>query len=102
YMNEFEKVAAQGTVEEKRFFLRAFVKSVELDPEKHTGRAELFSLPRIEALPPDSDNASNPLFSMVAGARYVVEKKISGRRVDFICLEDLCRVTASNPVLLAA
>ena len=45
----------------KRFFLRAFVKSVELDPDKHTGRAELFSLPRIEALPPDSDNASNPL-----------------------------------------
>ena len=39
---------------------------------------------------------------MVAGARYVVEKKIPGRRIDFECLNVLCRVMASKPVLLAA
>jgi len=67
--------ARKGTVEEKRFVLRTFVKSVERDPDKHTGRAELFSLPRIEALPPDSDNASNPLFSMVAGAGVGIDPR---------------------------
>ena len=102
YMREFDKVAAQGTVEEKRFFLRAFVRSVELDPDKGTGRAELFSLPRIEALPPDSDNASNPLFSMVAGARYVAEKKMPGRRVEFTYPLERISVTSTMPAILAA
>ncbi len=36
---EFKKVYAVGTIEEKRLFLRAFLKRIELDPGKGAGRA---------------------------------------------------------------
>ncbi|MDP8238363.1 MAG: recombinase family protein [Candidatus Hatepunaea meridiana] len=36
---EFKTAFAEGTIEEKRLFLRAFLKSINLDPMKGTGRA---------------------------------------------------------------
>jgi len=38
---------------------------------------------------------------MVAGARYVAEKKIPGRMIGFKCLDGLCRVTVSKLALFA-
>ncbi len=70
YMKDFGRVYTEGTVEEKRTFLRAFIRRVELDPETGKGRLEIFSLPRIQALPPDGDNASNSSLILVAGAGF--------------------------------
>jgi len=40
--------------------------------------------------------------NVVAGARYVVEKKIPGLRIDFQWLEDLCLPTGHKVILSAA
>ena len=70
HMEEFDKVVAQGTVEEKRTFLRAFTNRVEIDPDRKVGRAELFALPRIQASSPVGNDALNSSFQMVAGAGF--------------------------------
>jgi hypothetical protein len=48
-MRDFEKVVAEGTVEEKRSFIRAFTRRVELDPETGEGLAEIYDLPDFTA-----------------------------------------------------
>ena len=71
YMKDFDKVVAEGTVEEKRAFLRAFTNRVEIDPDGKVGYAELFTLPRIKASSPGCGNdALNSSFQMVAGAGF--------------------------------
>ena len=45
FIGSFEETVAHGTIEEKRRFLHAFVRQVELDPRKGTGRVELHDLP---------------------------------------------------------
>jgi len=73
---------------------------VELDPETSTGRAEIYDLPVQEKK--DSPDGHPSSFPLVAGARYVVLKKMTGRRVGFKCLEDHCRVMATTPMMFAA
>ncbi len=70
YMENFGEVVAEGTVEERRAFIRAFVMKVELDPAEGRGRAELLSIPRLTALPLAGDNAAKSSFNMVAGAGF--------------------------------
>ena len=80
-------------------------------------RAELYNLPvfRVCVQEKKADRSGHPCFRtsnrecgqpssflLVAGARYVVEKKIPGRVIDFRCLEDVCRVTAKEPAILVA
>jgi len=45
---EFKTAFAEGTIEEKRLFLRAFLKVIELDPKKGAGRAMFTLLPDME------------------------------------------------------
>ena len=45
---EFKTVYAVGTIEEKRLFLRAFLKRIELDPEKGAGRGMFVLMPGME------------------------------------------------------
>ena len=88
--------------------LPGFVRSLyilELDPTTGTGRAEIYDLPLFgsgvqEKKDGQGDRPSS--FLMVAGARYVVLKKIPGRRIKFECSEGLCSIATSKPVLLAA
>jgi len=42
---EFKTAFAEGTIEEKRLFLRAFLKGIELDPTKGVGRVMFILLP---------------------------------------------------------
>ncbi len=42
---EFRRAFAEGTVHEKRLFLRAFLTGIELDPTKGAGRAMFILLP---------------------------------------------------------
>ena len=78
YMERFDEVVAAGTVDEKRRFLRAFTRRVELDPDTGRGRAELYSLPTQTALPADADNAGNSSLLMVAGAGFDAVKTVRG------------------------
>ena len=78
-----DAVAAQGTIEEKRSFLRAFTRRVELDPDAGRGRLELYCLPRIQASSPGGNDALNSSFQMVAGARYEQVETIPGLVVNF-------------------
>ena len=45
---DFKTAFAEGTIEEKRLFLRAFLKGIELDPTKGAGRAMFILLPGME------------------------------------------------------
>ena len=47
---EFKMVFAEGMIEEKRLFLRAFLKRIELDPIIGRGQASFIMLPGIEKL----------------------------------------------------
>ncbi|MBC8466074.1 recombinase family protein [bacterium] len=44
---EFKTLFGEGTVEEKRLFLRAFLRKIELDPTKGTGRGKFVLLPGV-------------------------------------------------------
>ena len=85
--------------------MRAFVRRVELDPKTSTGRVEIYDLPvfSVGVQEKKDDRSGHPSsFPLVAGARYVVEKKIPGRQVDFQCLEYICLPTGRKVILLAA
>jgi DNA invertase Pin-like site-specific DNA recombinase len=45
---EFKTAFAEGTIDEKRLFLRAFLKQIELDPVAGKGQATLITLPGVE------------------------------------------------------
>ncbi|HUW56123.1 MAG TPA: hypothetical protein VMZ92_05770 [Planctomycetota bacterium] len=89
-MKQFGKVAAEGTVEEKRSFLRAFTRTVELDPETGKGRLETHSLRVMAAVQEkkDSPESRPSSLTLVAGSRYVVEKEIPGMAVEFTYLTE--------------
>ena len=71
YMEGFDEVVEAGTVDEKRRFLRAFIRRVELDPDTGRGRAELYSLPtQTASSAKDTSDAANSSFIMVAGAGF--------------------------------
>ena len=69
-MARFDEVVAAGTVDEKRRFLRAFTRRIELDPDTGHGLVELYSLPTQTALPPKSCNAANSSLILVAGVGF--------------------------------
>lgn len=48
-MERFEQVVAHGTVDEKRCFVRAFLKEIVLDPNTGAGSAQLFIFPKVSA-----------------------------------------------------
>ncbi len=51
---QVEQIAQHGTVEEKRVFLRAFVREIEFDPASRTGTAYLYAVPALDGdLGPD-------------------------------------------------
>jgi hypothetical protein len=44
---QVRRIAARGTVEEKRTFLRAFVHGIEFDPESRRGVASFYAVPAL-------------------------------------------------------
>ena len=70
YMQDFGKVVAEGTVDEKRRFIRAFTKGIELDPETNKGQAQLYMLPDPASLSRCPSTSAESLFCMVAGAGF--------------------------------
>jgi len=107
FIGSFEETVAHGTIEEKRRFLRAFVRRVELDPTNGTGRVELYDLPVFASGPPvqekkDGHDGHPSSLRVVAGARYVVEKKIWGTRFELTYGEDELQVAAKNDAFLGA
>ncbi len=99
-MERFTDVAAEGTVDEKRSFIRAFTGKVELDPETGKGRAELLYIPKNAALSECSENVASS-FPVVAGARYTLEKKTPARILDFNFERERIRIAAEIPAEIA-
>jgi phosphotransacetylase len=52
---EVAQIAACGTVEEKRTFVRAFLREIELDPQARTGTACFCAVPSV-----NGDTAPDP------------------------------------------
>jgi hypothetical protein len=44
------EVMQEGSIDEQRRVVRAFVRQIRLDPQTHEGRAEVFALPDFEAV----------------------------------------------------
>jgi len=101
YLKDFEKVLAEGSIEEQRMVLRAFVKEIQLDPEKHKGQAQLFTLPDLGALTRFEPAQGKSSFRLVPGARFEAEKKISGRQLQFDWAIDSIRNTRRFPCRVA-
>jgi len=70
YMKDFENVVAQGTVDEKRRFIRAFAKEIELDPESGTGRAQVFVIPDLTVAVRNEPATEKSSLISVAGAGF--------------------------------
>ena len=47
---QFLSAFAQGTIEEKRLFIRAFVSKIEIDPVKKIGSIAMITLPGLEKM----------------------------------------------------
>jgi hypothetical protein len=67
-ISEFRELFEQGTLEEKKEFVRAFVEKLVVDPDKGTGTLYIREFPPLEAIRPKGDG--NSYFQGVAGARY--------------------------------
>lgn len=70
YLRSFGEVMREGSMDERRAVVRAFVRQVRLDPQTHEGRAEVFALPNFEAVTRYQATARESSFSMVAGAGF--------------------------------
>jgi len=47
---QFQTAFAQGTIEEKRLFIRAFVSKIEIDPLKKVGLISMIIMPGLEKM----------------------------------------------------
>ena len=65
YLKGFERVAANGTMDERKTFMSVFVPRVELDPHAGKGRVFIRECP----LPPYGDNGHSS-FELVAGTGF--------------------------------
>jgi len=75
-MKQFEVVQAEGTVEEKRAFLRAFTRTVELDPETGKGRLEIYSLPMVPVQEKKDSLGGHPSsLTLVAGVGFDTDSR---------------------------
>lgn len=92
-LGSFAEVMQEGSIDERRRVIRAFVREVRLDPQTHEGRAEIFALPDFEAVTRYQATASKSSFQVVAGARVVAEKKQPGFVVDFTWRIDVAEHT---------
>jgi len=68
YMEDFEGMLAYGTVDEKRTFIRAFTKKIELDPHNGTGRAQVFIIPDLAVASRYEPATQRSSLTPVAGA----------------------------------
>ncbi len=75
YMRCFQEVVSEGTVEEKRSFIRAFTNKIELDPETGKGRAQVLMLPDLTAATRYEPATAKSSFKVVAGARFVLNTR---------------------------
>ena len=94
------EVLEKGSVAEVRAILRAYIGRVEYDPEANRARVGFLRMPAralVSGLAPESAR-----ISMVAGARYAPEKKITGRHVEFTYLAVRLEVARRIAFLLAA
>ena len=98
YMADLETVVAEGTVDEKRGFVRDFTKAVELDTEMQEDQAQLFVLRDLAAATRYEPATAKSSSSMVAGARYAPEKKIPGKIIDFDFDAERVYIAAANSV----
>ncbi len=48
---QVDRVAAFGTVDEKRAFIRAFLRNIEFDPQTRTGTAYFYAVPSLSGEP---------------------------------------------------
>ncbi|MHC4092257.1 MAG: hypothetical protein ACYSVY_18630 [Planctomycetota bacterium] len=69
-LSRFQEVMEQGSLEEKKTFLRAFVGRIMIYPGKGRGTVEYFKIPDLERL-----LAGKSSFSVVAGVRYEALQK---------------------------
>ena len=63
-LGRFQKIMDQGSLEEKKSFLRAFVGRIKILPGKGRGTVEYYKIPDLERL-----LAGNSSFKLVAGVR---------------------------------
>jgi len=90
-MKDFKRVAEEGTIEEKRSFLRAFCQKIELSPGTHQGRALFYAIPEPSALAKDSS------LILVAGACYEGGKKKRTYSIDFKWRTRRLQIVAKKP-----
>ena len=69
-LSSFGEVMQEGSIDERRRVIRAFVRQIRLDPRSHEGRAEVFALPDFEAVARYQATASQSSFQVVAGAGF--------------------------------
>lgn len=69
-LRSFADVMKEGSIDERRRVIRAFVKQIRLDPQNHEGRAEVFALPDFETLARFEPAISKSSFHLVAGAGF--------------------------------
>jgi|GEM_PF-2916186 len=86
YLRSFGEVMREGSMDERRAVVRAFVRQVRLDPQTHEGRAEIFALPDFEAVTRYQVTASKSSLRVVAGAPVVADKKRPGFAIEAFAL----------------
>jgi len=96
-LGSFGDVMREGSIDERRRVIRAFVRQIRLDPQNHEGRAEVFALPDFTAVTRYQATAPESSFQVVAGAPVVVEKKRPGFVVDFTWRIDAARAKRPCP-----
>ena len=102
-MKDFRKLAAEGTVDEKRTLIRAFAKEIRLDPQSGEGRAQLYMLPDLPVATRHEPATEKSSLIMVAGARYVAEKRRSVAAMAFtFAPQRLDIVSLKRPVFAAS
>jgi DNA invertase Pin-like site-specific DNA recombinase len=96
-LRDFGQVMEEGSIDERRRAVRAFVKEIRLDPESYEGQAQVFVLPTLTPTARTAHANSDSSFHLVAGAPVVVEKKRPGFVVDFTWRIDAARAKRSRP-----
>jgi hypothetical protein len=74
---DYKRIFEEDTIEEKRFFLRAFLTSIKLDPETGEGEAKFVLLPGMNIL--DQKLSSSRLFAALPHKKDLPEPDRSSR-----------------------
>jgi len=78
---DYQTIFAEGSVEEKRFFIRSFLSGIKLDPVRHEAEARFILLPGLDKAWSPNNLPDMPLNTAIKAQKNPKNREMSSRLI---------------------